>query len=123
MVTETRQAPRVARSQTNMADASAAIRAAACGDGAKAILDFQIRGIAPFGGTPLEAAQVLIDQVSAITSLLAAAYDDVDTAQRAGVSADAVQSLRGATHAQALEGITSLASLAAFFLAQHRGAL
>lgn len=122
MAAEYRRPPRIARSTTNMQDASAALRAAATGDGAGPLLAFEINGTRPFGPTALDAAEMLIEQVAHLATVLGAGHEEADAAQSGGATTDAITDLRGSVHAGAFGAIGSLSALAGFFLDQHRGA-
>lgn len=121
MAAETR-APRMARPRTNMEDAATLLRATAAGDGAGALLDYRLNGAAPFGPSPLDAAQAVTSQLAALLKVLGAAHADLDAAERGGVFAEALATVEGSIQSAAYDGLSSLAVLAGFFLEQHRGA-
>lgn len=115
------RAPRTARPDFDM-DAAALARAVATGDGGGALLDFSMNGASPFGASPLDAAQAITGQLAALLKVLGAAHADLDTAERGGVFAQEMATVEGSVQSAAYDGLSSLASLAAFFLDQHRGA-
>jgi len=93
------------------------------GDTAGPLLDFRLNGVAAFGGSPLDAAHALTGQMGALLKVLSAAHMDADAAEQGGAfGAESLATLQASVTARAFDGLHSLASLAAFFIEQHRRA-